>query len=383
MKKSINLFAYTDQKDVYRPALAGIFHTIDSQTKKGVAVATDTHILIVSEAAYKPELQGKIELKDGEPYTVGETCTVPDWRNRKATQEVKILYPKWESVIPNIKRDYMSVPVSLFVDALRCAQNFAKNAPDTFGDGSKIKRGQRTIRTRVMVNGKDGQDHPIYIDTKYLEKFLDAIGEDGKVFVYSNIYGYGHRAIYGESQNNEIRALLMPLTSPDSRVLDELDQKGIATDADNKDGLYLGVVWTANLPYRSEESARLYATPEKKERVPQAKVIRPRRGYARMDQGRAVVNLMPAAELQKVEGMETMFSLRAEIAKNFRDRPEIYKYENGYFVYLGTMPSTLSANDIALLKEADSLTIEGLMKAKNWEEGPVFETYFKRTRKAA
>lgn len=378
MKTSLNLFKYTDQKDIFRPALAGIFHTIDPETGKGVAVATDQHVMVVSEEAYNPELNGKIEMKNGDSLTIGQEAEMPDWRDKKKTQKWIVKYPKWETVLPkHFTRDWMEVPSKEFFAALRCAQNFEKNAPQTYPDGKRIPKNHRTIRTRVVVAGHDNEDHEIYFNASYLALFMEAIGEDGRIFVYKGSYGYGRRSIYGESRNGT-RALVMPITGPGERVRQELDEKGIASEIPENE-LYVGSIWTANLAGRSEEAARLYATPEKKERVPQVKVIRPRRGYAMMDQSKAVVKQFPAADLRKVEGLETMYTLRAELAKNFRDRDEIYKFENGYFVYLGTLPENMGADSRAVVERADKLTIAGLIEANKWDVGPVLATYFERT----
>jgi len=378
MKNRIDLFKYTDQKDIYRPAIAGIFHTIDPENGKGVAVATDMIVMIVSEAAYNPELQGKIELKKGEPLTIGQQAEIPDWRDKKKTQTWTVKYPKWEDVLPkNFSRDWMAVPTADFFGVLRCARNFEKNAPQTYEDGSRITKSHRMVRVRVTVAGHDGEDHNIYFRPDKLALFLDAIGEDGKIYVFKGVYGYGSRAIYGESQDGCTRSLLMPVRGPETHVQNALDEKGIAAETD--DNLYTGLVWVANLPDRSEEAKRLYATPEKKERVPQVKVIRPRRGYSMMGQSKAVVKQFPSAELRKVEGLETMYTLRAEIAKNFRDRDEIYKFENGYFVYLGTLPENMGADSRAVVERADKLTIAGLIEANKWDVGPVLATYFERT----
>ena len=55
----LNLYDYTDQKDVNRPALAGVYH------HDGLAYASDTRIIVGDKSSYDKKNEGKLIGKDG------------------------------------------------------------------------------------------------------------------------------------------------------------------------------------------------------------------------------------------------------------------------------------------------------------------------------
>ena len=328
--KQIDLYKFAGN-DPYRIALNGIFHDEEAQA----AVVTNSAILVVSKKHYDPEHAGEIIGKNGTSYQ-GK-------------------FPKWRSVIPNV-RDGREFPLNDLIRAYQNAANFQKNIPATWEDGKKIRRDMRTTYLAVEIQDRGG----VYGDSYYIGftyeiiKSLMLLPQEG-----ARAYAYGpRRAVYWVNESEGLRAIFMP------RMIDNKEAEKAMADgffnSEPNDGLYLGRTIVTCDRYGSAE--RLFRTPEKPERIPTYKCLGE-------DNNRPAVHLHPVLEFTKVDGTESFYT--REDPKGEVMLPQLYKHdaESGFFVYCGYAPSNRDRL-MEVLSPLDKLSYTDIVVAQGWHKKP-------------
>lgn len=163
-------------KEQYRPNLMGVFH--DSENK--VAVATDTHALIVSKSDYVECEESHIVAKNGD--------------------EIQGKYPNYKSVMPDTDE-------CLLYDV----------------DRDKIKRilteyrAERKLDKSVeyLAINVGSPDKPFYLTPDNCKLLLQL--PDGDFFIQANSQygGYNARPLSYESADDNYKAIFMPMRYPE------------------------------------------------------------------------------------------------------------------------------------------------------------------------
>lgn len=171
----VKIYDWTD-KEQYRPNLMGVFH--DSENK--VAVATDTHALIVSKSDYVECEESHIVAKNGD--------------------EIQGKYPDYKRVMPDTDE-------CLLFDI----------------DRDKIKRilteykAERKLDKSVEYNAINvgSPDKPFYLTPDNCKLLLQL--PDGDFFIQANSqYGdYNARPLSYESADDNYKAIFMPMHYPE------------------------------------------------------------------------------------------------------------------------------------------------------------------------
>ena len=281
MKKQINLYNFA-AKDELRPAMNGVYFDADYS----VAVVCDSHIMVCSESHFQEEKAGHI---------IG-----------REDDDIIAKYPRWADIImPCVKSvkekdgDYTEINPAVVAGAFQNATNFAKNVPSTWSDGKKIKKNERTICVVLPFVTSDGEGKAVVLKYDYLKKLE---GQGLRWYAKDE-----RRAVYFENEAGDFYGLLMPIACGVSAYdnytkayygIDKAICQGIYNPTsederfyeDERKTYYIGHTYiSANCI--SAEAVRLFATPEKRERVPQAKCIEANRKSA------AAVKIRPASAM--------------------------------------------------------------------------------------
>lgn len=260
----INLYKFVSKDDL-RPLMCGVYHDADEKC----AVASNSIILIMSRNDFDPSKAGKVIGKKGDEISQ-ERQNYPRWRGLVHTPEV-------------LERDANPFPVEQFFKAVDNASNFLKNVPQTYEDGTKIKKDQRSVHLHFAATDKDGEEVTIGLKYDFARLIADLPREGARMYFYSN-----RRAIEYVNEQTGIQCLLMPLIVNDNFKISEagiLNCKG-------EEELWTGcTICTA-----FGDGKGLYRTPEKREPVKQAKCIQNGKGYLT-----AVTKHYPLADLKPIE----------------------------------------------------------------------------------
>lgn len=344
--KQIDLYKFAVKNDPCRPALTGVFHDEAAQ----LAVASDAQILVTSKSHYAPEHAGKIIDKEGN-----------EIKKAKDGEMVPCRYPDYARVIGGLtaKYGYTDFPLADLAQAYQNAQNFLKNVPQRWPDGTNVKKGERSVFLAVKAKDRDGDAYLIVFRYDLIQKLMN-LPQDGATATARG----SRRAIYWTNESEGLQAVVMP-----SIFVPELAREAIETgvanlaENENKDEEYKGMY-----PYNtiisatiSEKTERLFATPEKKERVPMVKCLGE-------DSNNPAVHLRPVSEFRKVEGTDTFYQ---------RLDPEtevtllLYKYdgESGFMVYCGYSPHDREKL-MPVLEPIDKKTYTEMVVSLGWNREP-------------
>lgn len=359
--KHIDLYKFVDKDINCRPAICGVFHDEAAQ----LAVASDARILVTSKSNYAPEHAGKIIDKEGNEIT----------KKTKDGERVPCRYPDYARVIGGLtaKYGYADFPLADLAQAYQNAQNFLKNVPQRWPDGTKVKKSDRSVYLAVHAKDKDGDAYLIGFKYELIQQLMTLPQEGAKATACGS-----RRAIYWTNEGKGLQAVVMP-----TMLVPELAREAIETGAanleenENKIEEYKGMY-----PYNtiisatiSEKTERLFATPEKKERVPMVKCL----GEG-MGQKAASVHLHPEAELVPVEGFKTFYTRATTDQLGNHERPDLYKLDSGFMVYCGKMPTQPEVYE-PVLGKYDPMTYAQMIVANKWNEpmSPRVEYFLKRT----
>lgn len=341
--KQIDLYKFAGN-DPYRIALNGVFYDEEEQA----AVVTNSAILVISKKHYDPEHAGEIIDKKGWPIVrINEEGT---------TYTPK--YPKWRSVIPNV-RDGREFPLNDLILAYQNAANFMKNVPATYEDGTKIRKDQRTVYLAVGVQDMGGMYGDYYYIgfTFGLIKRLMTLPQEG-----AKVYAYGpRRALLWVNEPEGLRAIFMP-TMIDQKAAEKAGVDGLYNPEEEgkATGLYMGPTTITCDRYGCAE--RLFRTPEKVERVPTYKCLGE-------DNERPAVHLYPVPEFTKVEGTDSFYTRNDPKDKVML--PQLYKHDagSGFFVYCGYAPRSRERL-MEVLSPLDKLSYSEIVVAQGWHKKP-------------
>lgn len=314
-----NLYSFASKEMNLRPALCGIFH--DENARR--AVVTDGCIMIVSRNDYDENNAGKIIAKDG--------------------STIDARFPKWQEVMP--KNNKYAINMDTLRRAAQNATNLKKNLP-------ALKGGRRFL-TIFSGTGEDGTE--IFAIKAEYAKAIANLPDDTRGF-----FADTRRALLFESESAGIQVVVMPLVS-DRNWHFEAYTSGLAWDENYAPEQSANFAVGA---YAISDTARKFlAKPEKKVLTPRAKCIE-----FRKDHKGATVRTVEMSEMERVEGLDTIYT-----RKNNHGGLDIYKTENGYFLWCGNRyRQELTESEMAVLREADGLTIAGL-KFRNAVTAKYFE----------
>lgn len=339
--KHIDLYKFVDKDINCRPAICGVFHDEAAQ----LAVASDARILVTSKSNYAPEHAGKIIDKEGNEIT----------KKTKDGERVPCRYPDYARVIGGLtaKYGYADFPLADLAQAYQNAQNFLKNVPQRWPDGTKVKKSDRSVYLAVHAKDKDGDAYLIGFKYELIQQLMTLPQEGAKATACGS-----RRAIYWTNEGEGLQAVVMP-TMIDKKETEKAMADGFFNQEPN-DGLYLDRTIVTCDRYGSAE--RLFRTPEKPERIPTYKCLGE-------DSNNPAVHLHPVPEFTKVDGTESFYT--REDPKEKGMLPQLYKRdaESGFFVYCGYAPSNRDRL-MEVLSPLDKLSYSDIVVAQGWHKKP-------------
>lgn len=346
----IDLFKFID-KNYTDPRLTGVYHDGDVQT----AVATNAQVLLASKKDYNPALAFQVVSKGGEPID----C------NGKP-------FPKWEKLVPStdeLRRGANPFPKEQFLLAVQNAENFVKNAPATFEDGTKISNARdRRVWILIKAEAYDGLKTEAILLNYARAKLIAALPMEGaEMYFHSN-----RRAILYRNDGEGLAALIMPISPIAEHTAKQVFDAGIKNLDHGEDDQFAPYWLGCTIVTAFGDGQGLYRTPEKKEPVHRVKIIEGRgKDYA-------AIRHRPETELQAIEGTDTFFRREVEVqgyCSKFKAF-HVYKRENGFYVDFGRMPDN-PARALPMLKPLDGKTIREIVTERNMT-GARYDMYFAR-----
>ena len=350
--KQIDLYKFAMKDGDMRVALTGIYNDQEAQ----VAVACDSHIMVVSKSHYNERRPGEIVARDG-------------------ASILNCKYPKWQMVIPAVGTGeasgygYFKADMNDLLAAYQNATFFRQNAPKKDRYGKTISR-----KGDIIVLGrfydKTGEEVQVAVKYEYLRLLLSLPQEGATLWVRD-----ARRSLYWVNESEGMQAIQMPVQF-DKASADVAIQTGIhcyreamATDEEDK-GYYLGQSLISSTV--SDQTRELFSKQEKV-KVPMVKCL----GENWM---RPSVKLRPEEEVTPIEGTATFYKRETVDQWGNPDRPDLYKKDSGFMVYCGKAPSNWNGEALAILEKNDPLTYAQMVVANKWNEHPSerVKYFFKR-----
>ena len=346
--KKIDLYKFIDKNNA-AIRLTGVYHDGDAQA----AVATDAQVMIVSKKDFNLNLAYQVIDKDGKPVD----CGGRPW-------------PKWRNLVPDIKelRQHANqFPVAQFLQAIQNAENFLKNAPAAFEDGTKISNA-RDRRVYILIKAEDDKGAVPIMLSYQKAKLIAALPMEGaEMYFHSN-----RQAIHYRNEGEGLAALLMPLAPYPEHTATQILDAGIKNVDHGKDDQFADYWLGGTVITAFGDGMGLYRTPEKPKPVRRGKIIE---GEGELT---AAVRNRPETELQAIEGLTTFFRRDVETqgcCSKFM-APHVYKLENGFYVDFGRMPDD-NTKALPLLAPLDGKSVREIVTERNLT-GARYNLYFQR-----
>lgn len=315
MKKQIDLYKFTSKDDT-RPVMQCVYHDGEA----GMAVASDATIMVVSRQAYDPAKAGTPVRKDG-------GIPVYEGESEKAGQPLR--YPKWKEVVP--KHNINDIPVDQLREAVRRADNFRKNLPKTYEDGTRIYRRNDRINIAVRADGKDrdgvAKTFEIFLSYRHAKALCEFPAEGGKITFEDE-----RRPVMYQNDGEGLTVIVMPVLARADGI-QAVFTDGIYNlcgidlhDTEN----FTGATYISALG-DSDDARRMYREPEQKEGAHFVKCVE-QTGYDRL--GGAVYGVRKRLDetFRCVPGTETFFYAIDKKQSNF----PIFKKDGAYYIRVAT-----------------------------------------------